>query len=380
MTAQIQDSLPLGVLGEDSEYLKEQLITYIGNKRSLLDPIERAIQQVCLRTGKPKLRMLDGFSGSGVVARLMKRYASELVVNDLENYSRIVNECYLANHSEIDLIELKHLVDELNSNVDTVDLPPGFIQRMYAPTDSDSIQPGERAFYTTQNARRLDNYRRLIAEAPNEFSTYLLGPLLAEASVHTNTAGVFKGFYKDAATGIGKFGGTAGNALERIMSPITMRPPVLSNYETNSEVLQLDCNDLVRNVFDFDLAYFDPPYNQHPYGSNYFMLNLVASYEEPTETSRVSGIPTDWRRSAFNARGRAAASLEDVLRTVDARFILLSYNSEGFVPPETLRGILADIGTVEEVELQYNTYRGSRNLGNRDMYVTEHLFLVERTH
>ena len=110
------------------------------------------------------------------------------------------------------------------------------------------------------------------------------------------------------------------------------------------------------------------------------MLNLVASYEEPTETSRVSGIPTDWRRSAFNARGRAAASLEDVLRTVDARFILLSYNSEGFVPPETLRGILADIGTVEEVELQYNTYRGSRNLGNRDMYVTEHLFLVERTH
>jgi len=31
----------------------------------------------------------------------------------------------------------------------------------------------------------------------------------------------------------------------------------------------------------------DPPYNQHPYGSNYFMLNLLADYREPADVSAV---------------------------------------------------------------------------------------------
>ena len=36
-----------------------------------------------------------------------------------------------------------------------------------------------------------------------------------------------------------------------------------------------------REYADLDLAYFDPPYNQHPYGSNYFMLNLLVHYRRP---------------------------------------------------------------------------------------------------
>ena len=65
----------------------------------------------------------------------------------------------------------------------------------------------------------------------------------------------------------------------------------------------------------FDLAYFDPPYNQHPYGSNYFMLNLVSSYERPNveKISRVSGIPKDWNRSVFNKKrfAKESFSIED---------------------------------------------------------------------
>ena len=34
-------------------------------------------------------------------------------------------------------------------------------------------------------------------------------------------------------------------------------------------------NELVKEIEPVDLAYFDPPYNQHPYGSNYFMLNII---------------------------------------------------------------------------------------------------------
>jgi adenine-specific DNA-methyltransferase len=59
----------------------------------------------------------------------------------------------------------------------------------------------------------------------------------------------------------------------------------------------MDANLLVSEVGGFDVAYFDPPYNQHPYGSNYFMLNLLVNYEKPGEISRVSGIPTSWTRA-----------------------------------------------------------------------------------
>jgi adenine-specific DNA-methyltransferase len=102
----------------------------------------------------------------------------------------------------------------------------------------------------------------------------LLGPLLSEASVHANTAGVFKGFYKNRHTGVGQFGGSGSDALTRILGRIVLEVPVLSLFECEYEVFQEDANALVHKLRGLDLAYIDPPYNQHPYGSNYFMLNL----------------------------------------------------------------------------------------------------------
>ena len=43
-----------------------------------------------------------------------------------------------------------------------------------------------------------------------------------------------------------------------------------------------------------------------------------------------------------------------------------------------MRALLATLGTMEEVSLRYNAFRGSRNLRQRPTHVTEHLFLVER--
>ncbi|NJN48844.1 MAG: TIGR04222 domain-containing membrane protein [Alkalinema sp. RL_2_19] len=88
---------------EDPAYLTDQLITYIGNKRSLLPFLAGAIEQVSRRLGARRLACADLFSGSGVVARYLKRHSHRLLVNDLEAYSRITNQCYLANRSELNL-------------------------------------------------------------------------------------------------------------------------------------------------------------------------------------------------------------------------------------------------------------------------------------
>ena len=365
-------------IDEDPAYLSTQLITCIGNKRALLGHIGLAVERVKRRLGKDRLRILDAFSGSGVVSRYLKAHASCLVSNDLEDYAAVISRCYLRNRSAVNLAALADLVAELNQRVATANCPSGFIQDLYAPKDETRIAKEDRVFYTRDNARRLDAYRGLIEEAPSAMRDLLLGPLLSEASIHANTAGVFKGFYKNRHTGIGQFGGSGSDALFRIKGQISLDIPVLSRFECECEVMQEDANRAARLVGGFDFAYIDPPYNQHPYGSNYFMLNLLVSNRRPTHISKNSGIPADWRRSGYNSRQKAAPLLRDLLQVVDAKFLLISFNNEGFVSPETMRAMLDEIGMVEVIEAPYNAFRGSRNFNTRSLHVTEFLFLVER--
>ena len=365
-------------IGEDHDYLSRQLITYIGNKRALLGQIGRAVERVKRRLGKSRLRVFDAFSGSGVVSRFLKAHASHLISNDIEDYAAVTARCYLRNRSTVDFRAIFEIVADLNARVMTEPLPPGFIEEMYSPRDEARITKEDRVFYTRNNARRLDNYRRLIDSVPCDMREMLMGPLLSEASIHANTAGVFKGFYKNRHTQVGQFGGSGSDALVRIMGDIQMEPPVLSNFECDYEVLQDDANAAAGRLKALDLAYIDPPYNQHPYGSNYFMLNLLVRYQRPTHVSRVSGIPTDWRRSGYNVRTKSLPLLRSLLHTIDAPFLLVSFNNEGFIPPDKMRAMLSDIGSVDVLEIQYNAFRGSRNFNNRSVHVTEQLFLVER--
>jgi adenine-specific DNA-methyltransferase len=369
-----------GPIAEDPDYLSRQLITYIGNKRALLGHIGTAVERVKRRLGKDRLRVFDAFSGSGVVSRFLKAHASHLISNDLEDYAAVTARCYLRNRSTVDLAAISRIVADLNARVMIEPLPPGFIEELYSPRDETRITKEDRVFYTRNNARRLDNYRRLIDAVASDVDVrdMLMGPLLSRASVHANTAGVFKGFYKNRHTKIGQFGGSGSDALVRIMGEIKLDPPILSNFECDYEVLQEDANKAARSLKNLDLAYIDPPYNQHPYGSNYFMLNLLVRYERPTHVSRVSGIPTNWRRSGYNVRAQSLPLLKQLLHSLDAPFLLVSFNNEGFIPPDKMRAMLDDIGLVDALETPYNAFRGSRNFNNRSIHVTEQLFLVER--
>lgn len=369
-------------------YLREQLITCIGNKRALLPFIATAVERVRRELSRETLAAGDFFSGSGIAARYLKGFAHRLVVNDLEYYSEVINRCYLSNRDDRHGDSLQDMYADLMERLDRAEredtLDRGTIATVYAPARDDRILPGERVFYTSRNARYIDTARRLVGELPREVQHFFLAPLLAEASVHTNTSGVFKGFYKDRRTGIGRFGGSGENALTRITGEIRLPFPLFSDHDCPVEVYREDANDLARRLArevdagsaPLDLVYLDPPYNQHPYGSNYFMLNVIARGQPPQEISTVSGIPRDWNRSRYNSVRDAAATFSDLVTTVAARYLLVSFNDEGFLSREMLLEILRAVGTVETMETRYNTFRGSRNLRNRAAHVRELLFLV----
>ncbi|HOK67518.1 MAG TPA: DNA adenine methylase [Anaerohalosphaeraceae bacterium] len=367
-----------GEVTEDPNYLNHQLITYIGNKRSLLPEIENVVIKVKSRLKKDKIRIMDAFSGSGSVSRLFKKHSSYLITIDLEDYAAVVARCYLCNKSSINQNTLCSLINELNQKVDSVDYPIGFIEELYSPKDENNITPEDRVFYTKRNARRIDNYRRLINTLPLEYQDLVLGPLLSESSIHANTSGVFKGFYKNKYTKIGQFGGTNGDALSRILGEIKLTPPILSNFECEVKVLQGDANELAPQEKNLDLVYLDPPYNQHPYGSNYFMLNLIVNYKRPQAISKVSGIPDNWRKSKYNNRSEAKTCFQKLVENLDSKFILISFNNEGFIKQEEMLSMLEKLGHVEVFEKKYNTFRGCRNLHKRNIHVTEQLFLLAR--
>jgi len=373
---------PVETLNLKNPYFSSHLITYIGNKRRLLPFLHKSFLKVREKIGTRKLVILDGFVGSGATARLLKSFACELHVNDLEDYSETINRAYLANRTKINLDELEKNINWLNKNKLPINntYKPGFIERNYAPKDDKNIMPGERVFYTRNNARIIDYVRQLIEEKiPTEYKHLCLASLLVKASVNTNTSGVFKGFHKK--DGNGHFGGHSENALSRIKREITLDTPIFSEFECPVTVHKRDINELITDskLPIFDLVYYDPPYNQHPYGSNYFMLNLINSGKECEIQDGVSGIIKHWNKSAYNKKNDAEDAMERLLRDTRARFVVISYNDEGIIPVSNFRNILSKYGKIELMEQEYNTYRGSRNLNNRNIKVKELLWILEKT-
>ncbi len=361
---------------ENEKYLTEQIITYIGNKRSLLDFIGEGVKIIQKDLGKDKLDIVDIFSGSGIVARYLKQYANRLITNDLENYSYTLNKCYLSNKSELNMIQLISAYNFLKEQLN-LGLKEGFITELYAPKDTNHIQKNERVFYTRRNASYIDTCRELIATLPKEMQPYFIAPLLVEASIKNNTGGVFKGFYKNKE-GIGQFGGTGRNALTRIMADIDLPFPLFSEFECIVENYKEDANILANKLDKVDVVYMDPPYNQHPYGSNYFMLNLINDYIKPNNISKVSGIPEKWNHSSYNKKREALDSMRDLCRKINSRYLLISFNNEGFISKDEMLNMLKKIGKVKLLEKKYNTYRASRNLNARSLHTVEFLFIVRK--
>ena len=242
----------------ENKQLTTDLITCIGNKRTLVPFIDNAIQSVKGKLNKCKLESLDMFSGSGVVSRLLKKHSIVLTSNDFEDYSEAVNKCYLTNDSQFYWAEYndcrKYLLSRIHSDWRT-----GFIARNYSPKDDENIAKGERVFYTRRNAEFIDTARQHIEELPQNMQNYFLAPLIVRASVHNNTGGVFKGFYKNR-DGVGAFGGAARNALPRILGKIKIPKPVFSPYECAVRVTKHDALEFAdREGGEYDIAYLDPP-------------------------------------------------------------------------------------------------------------------------
>jgi len=361
--------------------MNQSMLTCIGNKRKLVSNIQNVIESDILPTlDKEKINFVDGFAGSSVVSRSLIHLIDTLHVNDLESYSYLMANMFFMKPSDENKETIKRHIEIMNKMAtDGPFIEDGIIYTHYCPASTIDPKLDERCFYTAENGKIIDTLRHYIEEnVEPEHKNYCLAALLIKASIHTNTAGVFKGFYKDKETGIGTFGGSAENALSRITRKIQLDVPIWSNHDYTAYIYNSDINELIKSLpNDIDVIYLDPPYNQHPYGSNYFMLNLITKNELPNKISKVSGIPNEWNRSNYNYKKTAVSTMTDLLKSCleKSKYVLISYNNEGIIKDEDWTKIF-ETYSVTKKEIKYDTYKGSRNLKDRSNKVMEIIYIV----
>lgn len=391
----------------DIPYLTHQIIPYIGNKRKLLTLIYSALKLIFGENFRGK-RFLDPFAGSGVVSRLAKYLGFEVDANDWEPYSYVINYAYLTiNKSDLENLYysmggIDVIISHLN-NPESVPEGDQYIARFYSPKSDDNPDyRKERLFYTRSNGLTIDRIRNELErlypkddinsnEELMKEKNLLLAILLYQAATHTNTSGVFKAYHKG-------FGGFSGDALSRILKPISMERPVLIDSLYTQRVFCEDANVLVTSgplaSRFYDVVYLDPPYNQHQYGSNYHMLNTIALWDKPLlhETSgndcfeKAGGgagkaaIRRDWikTRSDYCYRDRATAAFMNLISSLETDHIIVSYSTEGIIPFEELIRICSTQGRVSLITNEYVKYPGGKQSIKRVSHNIEFVIVVER--
>ena len=380
--------------------LTSGLITYLGNKRSLLAFIWEAMMRIAAEQG-PLRTMADPFTGSGVVARLGRLAGMEVHARDKEDYTLPFGRAFL----EVTPQDVEKLFSRfggyptalavLNSLESPQKPESRYFSRHYAPQDTGDADPArERLFYTQENARRIDAVLEVLHGSNiNEAERLgidgspegrlrrdiLLASLLVEMSVHNNTSGVMKGYHHG-------WGGRGGDALGRIMGRVELEP--LSFIDGPRGTASVGAAKELSSAPDgaeFDLAYLDPPYTIHQYGANYHLLTSAVRYDfydpGPVAQGARAGIRSDHYRSDFCRRGgeRATQALATVLAQLRARTLLVSYNNDGIIPPQRMVELLGANGahTVELMSRRYHKFRGGKATQGA-VRTREYLFLVYR--
>jgi adenine-specific DNA-methyltransferase len=364
------------------DYVFRQLVPYIGNKRRLLGLIGEAVAA----TGVDAQRstFLDAFSGSGVVSRFAKQLGFAVTANDWEPYAETLSRCYIeCNHAPARYDET---LRELNA------LAPveGWVTQHLCPADDVGFDVArDRMFYMRKNGMRFDAIRERIAEweADGKLTTLqkaaLLGPLLYLACWLANTSGVFKGFHRG-------WGGQTGTALYRIQADLKLEPALFFDSGREHKVLRLDAAELAvasHSRAAYDIAYLDPPYNQHPYGSNYHVLNSLTLWDKPEISPVISGrdksaIRTDWRterRSAYNNASQAPVEYARLVSALNARFLCTSYSTDGFIPLRSMMEANFSRGDVRLFQQSYKRYRVSAQRFSRKPLNVEFVLLTDTT-
>jgi adenine-specific DNA-methyltransferase len=308
------------------------LIKYLGSKRRLVPMLGEMLAASGAKTA------LDLFTGTTRVAQEFKRRGAFVTAVDVATYSEAFARCYVeTDATAVDLEEVGEAVAELNA------LPgrPGYFTETFC-VRSRFVQP--------HNGARIDAIRDAIESrwAGTPLEPVLLTSLVEAADKVDSTTGVQMAYVKQWA--------------DRSFEPVRLRvPPLLPG---RGAALRADAREAARRLPAVDLAYLDPPYNQHRYFTNYHVWETLVRWDRPAHYG-IACKRLDAReprtKSVFNAKKTMPAALSRIVREVAAETVVLSYNDESWVGLEDLVAAMrARGGFVEALAFDSKRYVGAQ--------------------
>lgn len=307
------------------------MIKYIGSKRRLVPVLGAMLAASGAKTA------LDMFTGTTRVAQEFKRRGATVTAVDAARYSEVFARCYIAADSaRVDHDALREAVGRLNR----LKGRPGYF------TETFCVQS---RYFQPHNGARVDAIRDAIESDYSGTDLYpiILTSLIEAADRVDSTTGLQMAYLKAWAP-------RSFNALE-------LRVPDLLAGPGRAE--QGDACELVSRLGHFDIAYLDPPYNQHRYFTNYHAWETLVAWDQP-EHYGIACKRVDSRqphtKSAFNVKRAMPAALAEVINDVDASLVVVSYNDESWVGLADLMAMCSVKGHVEVAAFDSKRYVGAQ--------------------
>lgn len=382
-------------------------MNYIGSKYSLLGEIRKVVSHLKPKLG-PSPVFCDLFSGSAVVAQTAKRMGFQVISNDIQTYSVVLQralvginaypayEKLLANIPDIAKIRVP-----ASSSIPTFGLGPasrgcyrqgarllhvlGYLEALepeQGPFYHSYCEGGDenRTYFSCENGGRCERIRNTIESwriqgwVDEEEYTLLLASLLSSMDGIANTASVYAAYLKRIKPSARK--------------PLRLRFPILSPSEHAHRALRGDSNEVVRRLAEeatYDILYLDPPYNRRQYHSNYHILETLARWDlaDFTPAGKTGLRPAAEQRSPFCLKKHAAPAFRQLIQQANFRHILVSYNNEGLISEDELKEILkekANGGRVDFRKIPYRRFRADSDSPSRNYKgdcVEEFLFYAQ---
>jgi adenine-specific DNA-methyltransferase len=329
------------------------VIKYIGSKRRLV-PVLGAIATVA-----GARRALDLFTGTTRVAQELKRRGAHVTAVDTARYAEMFAKCYVAlDGATADVAAIEAALRDLMARPGV----DGYFTETFC-VSSRFVQP--------HNGRRIDAMRDAIERDYTGSWMYpvLLTSLVEAADRVDSTTGVQMAYVKKWA--------------DRSYKEIELRVPEL--VAGSGDALRADALDAVTKLGPFDLAYLDPPYNQHRYFTNYHVWETLVAWDAP-EHYGVACKRVDARdpstKSVFNDRRAMPNALTSIIGDVDAALVVVSYNNESWVAIDELEAACrARGGAVATLEFDSRRYVGAQigihSPGGKKVGQVSHLRNVE---
>jgi adenine-specific DNA-methyltransferase len=280
---------------------------------------------------------VDLFTGTTRVAGAMKQAGMFVTAVDTASYSEVFSKTFIElDSSEADLPELEKAVRHLNS------LPgsDGYFTEVFC----------EKArFFQASNGQRIDAIRDAIESEYRDSWMYfpLLSCLLIAADKVDSTTGVQMAYLK--------------NWSRRSFMNLELKVPELIAGKGVS--VRSDAAEDVTAIGSVDLAYLDPPYNQHRYFGNYHIWETLVRWDRP-DYYGIANKRLDARdpanKSAFNSKLTLPSALERVISILDAKTLLLSYNNESWLSRRELTDMCLKFEEVRILDFDSKRYVGAK--------------------